>query len=402
MHCEFPLDEGFYYVGGSDRRLALFENIYPLENGASFNSYLFLDEKTVLLDTVDEAVSKVFFENLEFLLAGRPLDYLIVDHMEPDHAANIGELLLRYPNVTIVTSQMASMFLKNFFPNLKCNVQVVKEGDTLNTGKRTFRFIAASMVHWPEVIMTYEETTKTLFSADAFGTFGALSGNVVECGCKFVKKHLAEARRYYANIVGKYGVQVTGVLKKAATLDIARIAPLHGPVYEGHLDEIIDVYAKWAAYEPEDEDGVLIVYGSIYGGTANAAEVLAKELALRGVKNIALYDVSKTDSSVLVGEAFRVGTILLLSSTYNLGVFQKMEDYLHDLASHLIKNRTFGIVENGSWSPAAAKCMHAILDPLPGNKFLEKTFTIRSVAKEEQLADLKELADQALATLTLE
>ena len=399
MHCEFPLGEGFYYVGGSDRRLALFENIYPLENGASYNSYLFLDDKTILIDTVDESVAKVFFENVEFLLSGRPLDYLVINHMEPDHAATIGDLVLRHPETTLVMSAMAATFLKNFFPRLQANIQTVADGDSLITGQRVFHFMSAQMVHWPEVMFTYEETTATLFSADAFGTFGALNGNVVEDGTLFEKEHLAEARRYYANIVGKYGTNVNNALTKASSFEFKRIAPLHGPIYEGNLSAPLAYYAKWANYEPEDKDGVLIAYASIYGGSANAAEVFANKLAKKGVRNIRIYDVSKTDSSVLVGEAFRVRHIALFSSSYNAGVFQKMEDYLHDLSHHMVKNRVFAVVENGSWAPSASKSIHAIIDSLPGVSFLPTTFTIKSALKDEQLDLLDKLADEMIASL---
>ena len=399
MHCEFQLDENFFYVGGSDRRLALFENIYPLENGASYNSYLFLDDKTVLVDTVDSSVSKVFFENVEHLLSGRALDYLIINHMEPDHAATIEDLILRHPETTLVMSAMAANFLKNFFPNLKAHIQTVGDGETIITGKRTFTFMTAQMVHWPEVLFTYEESSGTLFSADAFGTFGALSGNVVEDGSLFEKEHLSEARRYYANIVGKYGLNVNNALKKASAFPFKRIAPLHGPVYEGNLSSLLAYYSKWANYEPEDKEGVVIAYASIYGGTANAADIFATKLAKKGVKNIKVYDVSKTDSSVLVGECFRVKHIALFSSSYNAGVFQKMEDFLSDLSHHVVKNRVFAVVENGSWAPSASKSIHAIIDNLPGATFLPTTFTIKSVLKEEQYDLLDTLADEMVASL---
>ena len=399
MHCEYPLDEGLYYVGGSDRRLALFENIYPLENGVSYNSYLFLDDKTVLLDAVDESVAKVFFENVEHLLSGRALDYLIVNHMEPDHAGTIADLILRHPETTLIMSAMAATFLKNFFPRLQANIQTVGDGDSVFTGKRTFHFMTAQMVHWPEVLFTYEETTATLFSADAFGTFGALSGNIVEDGSSFEKENLSEARRYYANIVGKYGVNVVNALKKATQFPFKRIAPLHGPVYEGDLSSPLAYYEKWATYQPEDKEGVVIIYASIYGGGANAADVFANMLAKKGVKHIKMYDVSKTDCSVLIGESFRVKHIALFSASYNAGVFQKMEDYLHDFAHHMIKDRVFALVENGSWAPSASKGIHGIIDALPGISFLPTTLTIKSTLKEDQLDALETLADQMVASL---
>ena len=399
MHCETQLDEGLFYIGGSDRRIHLFENVYPLTNGVSYNSYLYLDEKTVLLDTVDKAVSGVFYDNLEFLLQGRKLDYLIVNHMEPDHAANIGELLLRYPDVTVVVNAMSERFLHNFFPHLKCKIQLVKEGDKLCSGKRTFTFVMAPMVHWPEVMFTYELTGHVLFSADAFGTFGALSGNIYADELNFDKLYLEDCRRYYTNIVGKYGDQVMAVLNKAAGLDIKMICPLHGPVYHNNLNFILQRYLKWATYTPEDSDGVMIAYGSVYGDTANACDVLAKDLAERGVRNLVMYDVSKTDSSYLIAEAFRVKVILLCATTYNAGVFVKMEDFLHDLANHKIRNRTIGFMENGSWAPNAKVNMQSILKDLENITYLEKSVTMTSTLKDNQLEDVALLAEAVVASL---
>ena len=298
MHNVTKISEGFYYIGGSDRRLELFENVYPIPNGASYNSFLYLDEKTCVLDTVDSSVSELFFENVEFLLNGRPLDYLIVDHMEPDHAANIGNLCLRHPETTVVVNAMSKKFLMNFFPNLKNNLLVVKEGDKLSIGKHTFTFVMAPMVHWPEVMFTYEITEKVLFSADAFGTFGALSGHIFADSSNFDRLYLDEARRYYTNIVGKYGDQVLAVL--AANIEIKTICPLHGPIYRGNLNYIINPYMAWASYTPEDKNAVMVAYSSVYGGTANCAEILATKLAEKGVKNIVVYDVSKTDASYLI------------------------------------------------------------------------------------------------------
>ncbi|MCR4562283.1 MAG: flavin reductase [Bacilli bacterium] len=399
MHCEFKMDEDLYYIGSSDRRIHLFENVYPLSNGVSYNSYLYLDEKTVLLDTVDESVSKVFYENIEYLLNGRKLDYLIVNHMEPDHAANIGEVLLRYPDVTVVVNANSKKFLLNYFPDCKAKFLIVKEGDTLNTGKRTFTFVMAPMVHWPEVMFTYETTGKVLYSADAFGTFGAVSGNIYADVASWDKLYLEEARRYYTNIVGKYGPQVVNVLKKAATIDIAMICPLHGPIYRDNLNVIISKYVNWATYTPEDPDGVMIAYSSVYGDTANAAEILARDLALKGIKKIAVYDVSKTDSSYLIAEAFRVKTIVLAATTYNMGVFVKMEDFLHDLANHKIKNRTIAFVQNGSWAPNATKCMKDILSDLEGMNYIEKEITINSALKRNQMEELDILASAIVSTI---
>ena len=392
MHNEAKIKDGLFYVGGSDRRLALFENVYPLENGVSYNSYLYLDEKTCLLDTVDASVSKVFYDNLDYLLGDRKLDYLIVNHMEPDHAANIGELLLRHKETTIVVGSMAKEFLLNYFPKIEAKFLIVKEGDTLSIGKHRFHFISAPMVHWPEVMFTYEEVDKILFSADAFGTFGALSGNIFADLGKYEKEHLSEARRYYTNIVGKYGPQVINVLKKAATLDIKTIAPLHGPILEGNLNKIINYYIRWANYTPEENDAVMIAYSSVYGNTKNVADILATKLAKKGIKNLVEYDVSKTDSSYLIAEAFRVHTIVLAATTYNAGVFIKMEDFLHDLEAHKITNRTIAFIENGSWAPAAKANMKRILAPLSNINYLNESLTIASSIHDNQLESLDAIA----------
>ena len=396
MHNEILLSPGFYYIGGSDRRIHLFENVYPLDNGVSYNSYLYLDEKTLVLDTVDASVSEVYYENIEFLLQGRKLDYLVVNHMEPDHAANIGELLLRHPETKIVISPMAKKFLLNYFPKIQAEFVVVNEGDKLSIGKHEFTFVSAPMVHWPEVMFTYELTEKVLFSADAFGTFGALNGDVYASPKNF---DIAEARRYYTNIVGKYGDQVVAVLKKAATIDINLICPLHGPLHRGNLNPLLGYYQNWATYTPDDPDGVMIAYSSVYGHTANTAQILASKLAAKGLRNIVVYDVSKTDSSVLVSEAFRVKTIVLAATTYNAGVFVKMEDFLHDLANHKIRYRNIAFIENGSWAPAAKSNMKRILDGLEGFNYLEESLTIASSLKEEQLPMLEKIAEAVVASL---
>lgn len=401
MHCERKIGDGFYYVGSSDRRLALFENVYPIPNGVSYNSYLYLDEKTVLLDTVDSSVSDVFYENIEFLLNGRKLDYLIINHMEPDHAANIGELTLRHPEVTIVVNPMSKKFLFNYFPEIKNQILVVKEGDKLNIGKHTFTFVMAPMVHWPEVMFTYEISDGVLFSADAFGTFGALNGNIFASSSTFTKEYIAEARRYYTNIVGKYGDQVVNVLKKAASIDIKMICPLHGPIYKDNLNFILNPYMNWATYNVEENDAVMICYSSVYGGTKNAVDVLEKLLSEKGVANIATYDVSKTDSSYLIAEAFRVKTIVLASTTYNAGVFVKMEDFLHDLAAHKIRNRTFAFIENGSWAPSARLGMKNILKDLQGTTFIEESITLASRIKPNQEEELDKLAEKIVSSLVI-
>lgn len=399
MHTETQIAENLYYIGASDRRISLFENAHPLNNGISYNSYLFLDEKTAVLDTVDEACANLYFANLDFLLKDRPLDYLIVTHMEPDHAALIGNLLLRHPETTIVVNAMSKRFLLNYFPNLaSANLLLVKEGSTLSIGKHCFQFIMAPMVHWPEVMFAYESTKKILFSADAFGTFGALSGNVFADERSLDAAHLPELRRYYANIVGKFGDQVNAVLKKVAPLELKMIAPLHGPIYTKDLAKVIDVYKTWASYEPEEKDGVMIAYSSCYGNTAEASACLATKLAQKGVSNLAMYDVSNTDPSYLIAESFRVKTIVLATTTYNAGVFVKMEDFLHDFANHKIRNRNLVLIENGSWAPAAKAGMKKILEGLDLN-YLDESLTITSTLKEEQIAKVEEIADIVVASL---
>ena len=320
MHCVTNIHEDLYWLGGSDRQLAKFENVFPIPRGVSYNAYLVLDEKTVLLDTVDKAVGERFFENLEFALAGRPLDYVVVNHMEPDHCATLGELLRRWPGAQVVANAKTVPMVSQFFDcDISNRAVVVKEGDTLCTGRHTFTFLMAPMVHWPEVMVTYDAADKVLFSADAFGTFGALNGNIFADQVDFERDWLDDARRYYTNIVGKYGAQVQSLLKRAAGMEIQMICPLHGPIWRENLEWFLEKYQRWSTYTPEDR-GVAIFCGSIYGHTENAAEILAARLAERGVKNISLYDVSHTDVSYLVSEAFRCSHLVLASATYNLSL----------------------------------------------------------------------------------
>ncbi|MBQ6324605.1 MAG: FprA family A-type flavoprotein, partial [Clostridia bacterium] len=326
MHCVKQITQDMYWVGGSDRRLALFENVYPIPNGVSYNAYLVLDEQTVLFDTVDRSVSEVFFENLEYLLAGRPLDVLVVNHMEPDHCATMSELVLRYPDVKIYTNAKALAMIRNYFTfDIDSHITVVKEMDTLCTGRHTYAFVMAPMVHWPEAMVSYDTTEKILFSADAFGTFGALNGNIFADEVNFETEYLDDARRYHTNIVGKYGTQVQALLKKAAKLEIAMICPLHGPVWRKHIDWFVDKYQKWSTYTPE-EDAVMVAYASVYGHTENVANIIASKLADGGVRNVKVYDVSVTHPSVIVSEAFRVSHIVFASTTYNAGIFVNMEN----------------------------------------------------------------------------
>ena len=393
MYCVKKMTEDLYWVGGNDRRLALFENVYPIPRGVSYNAYVVLDEKTVLLDTVDNSVSPIFFENLAHVLNGRKLDYLIVNHMEPDHAATIEAVVLRYPEVTLVCNKKTAQMMKNFFSfDVDSRVHLVAEMDTLCTGKHTFAFVMAPMVHWPEVMVTYDATTKTLFAADAFGTFGALGGNLYADEVNFQTEWLDDARRYYTNIVGKYGTQVQALLKKAATIEIETICPLHGPVWRKDIGWFIDKYVHWATYTPE-EDAVVIAYASVYGNTETAANILAGKLADLGVRNVKVYDVSATHASEIVSECFRASHLVFLSTTYNAGMFVNMENLVHDIVNHNLQNRTIALVENGSWAPTAGGLMRAEFSKLKNCTILDESVTIKSSLKEAQLESMDALAE---------
>lgn len=399
MHCVKKIKDDLFWVGGSDRRLALFENAYPIPRGVSYNAYVVLDEKTILFDTVDKALSGQFFENLSAVLQGRELDYVVVQHMEPDHCATLGELISHYPQVKVVGNAKTMGMIKQFFDfDIDSRAVVVKEKDTLCTGTHTFSFILAPMVHWPEVMVTYDCTDKTLFSADAFGTFGALNGNLFADEVNFERDWLDDARRYYSNIVGKYGPSVQTLLKKAAALEIDMICPLHGPVWRENIGWYVEKYQKWSSYEPE-EKAVMIAYGSIYGNTENAANVLAFLLGERGIRNIAVYDVSNTHPSVLIGEAFRCSHLVFAAATYNAGIFTSMEHLLLDMKAHSLQNRTVALIENGSWASTAGKQMREILSGMKNMNVLEQTVTVKSALKEAQLAELEAMADALAESL---
>ena len=401
MHNIQPINNDLIYVGVSDRRTALFENIYPIPRGVSYNSYVLLDEKTALLDTADLTVSEQFFENVEAALGGRTLDYLIVNHMEPDHGALIAPLLLRFPQATVVCTAKAAQMMEQFFGSKPANLQAVKEGDTLSLGKHNLVFTMAPMVHWPEVMMTYDQTDKVLFSADAFGTFGALSGNLYADEVNFEGEWLNDARRYFVNIVGKYGQPVQTALKKAASLDIQMICPLHGPVWRNNLEYFIGKHDVWSRYEPEDK-GVVIIYGSIYGHTESAALRLGTLLGQRGVKNIKAYDASRTHVSKLVAECWRTSHIVLAASTYNNGIFTPIENLLIDLKAHAFQNRTWALIENGTWAPQSGKLIRAMVEEMKDMTVLGDTITLKSAMKPEQEKELAELADLIVANLKFE
>ena len=393
------ISEQLYWVGASDRRLALFENVYPIPRGVSYNSYLWMDEKTVLLDTVDKSVSHQFFENIASVLGSRSLDYLIVTHMEPDHCAVMDELVLRYPDIKIICNTKIQTLIKQFFSfDIDRREITVKENDTFSSGKHTFTFVAAPMVHWPEVMVAYESTEGILFSADAFGTFGAINGNIYADEVNVERDWLDDYRRYYTNIVGKYGVQVQAVLKKAAGLDIRMICPLHGLIWRENIGWLLEKYQRWSSYTPE-ENAVTLFYGSIYGNTENAVDILAGKLADRGVKNITVYDASVTHPSYLISEAFRCSHVVFASATYNNGIFVSMENLLHDLVAHNLQNRTMAIIQNGSWSPASGRLMKELLSGLKNNTILENEVTLKSSLKPEQEQSLDALADEIAASI---
>ncbi|NLA69799.1 MAG: FprA family A-type flavoprotein [Clostridiales bacterium] len=398
MHITRKISEDLLWVGASDRRLSLFEGVFSVPKGVSYNSYLLLDDKTVLFDTVDRAVGSQLFENLEYALNGRTLDYVVIQHMEPDHSATLLDLMLRYPDVKIICSAMALKMINNFFTiDTSDQFQVAAEGDTLDTGKHKLTFLMAPMVHWPEVMVTYDETTGALFSADAFGTFGALNGALWADEVDFDKDYMDEARRYYCNIVGKYGPQVQSLLKKIAALDVKMICPLHGFVWRKDLDKYIDKYQAWSSYTPE-EKAVMIAYASVYGNTENAAEALSVKLREKNIKTV-MFDVSVDPISEIVAASFRYSHLVFASSTYNSGIFIKMEDLLRDLSAHSIQNRTVTLIENGSWAPTSGKLMKKIIEDCPKMTIIGDTLSIKSSLKADQEKDLDALADEIAFTI---
>lgn len=374
------------YIGADDTTIDLFENQYPVPEGVSYNSYVILDDKVTVMDTVDARATDTWLSNLNEALDGRTVDYLVISHLEPDHAANIGRLAELYPDMKLVGNAKTFSMLPQFFDMDTTDRQVVvKEGDTLSLGAHTLQFFMAPMVHWPEVMVTYEQSEKILFSADGFGKFGALvHDDPDDWAC--------EARRYYFNIVGKYGVQVQALLKKAATLDIATICPLHGPVLKENLGYYLGLYDTWSSYRAE-KSGVVVAYASIHGNTAAAAKQLAKMIEEKNNTKVVLCDVTRTMVSELVESAFEYDRMILAASTYDGGIFSPMEDFLHHLQAKGFKNRTIGLVENGSWGPLAAKKMREILDTMKDITIAEPVVTIKSTVNDASLAQMKALAD---------
>lgn len=394
MYCTKKLTDDLTWVGVNDRHLSLFENVYPIEKGVSYNSYVLLDEKTVLFDTVDKCSSMQFFENVSHVLKDRKLDYIIVNHMEPDHAATLQETVEKYPEAKVVCNKKALEMIKQFFDfDIDSKVTVIAEGDTLNTGKHNLTFVMAPMVHWPEAMVTYDTVDKILFSADAFGTFGAMSGNIFADEVNFETEWLDEARRYYTNIVGKYGMQVQALLKKASALEIKMICSLHGPVWRKNIEWFIDKYQKWSSYTPE-ENSVLILVGSIYGHTENAAEVLATKLSDLGIKDLKFMDVSRVHPSYVVAEAFKYSHIVIAAASYNTGIFTPMETVLLDLKAHNLQNRTFSIMYNGSWAPVKETAFTDILCAMKNSTILNNVIKITSSFKSSREAELDAMAQE--------
>lgn len=397
MHSVRKVTDDLYWVGANDHRLTLFENIHPIPQGVSYNAYLLKDEQTVLFDTVDWSACRQLLENLDYLLGDRQLDVLLINHMEPDHGASIEEILLRYPKCKVISTEKAFMFMRQFgFDIDEHELIEVSEGDTYCFGAHTVTFVSAPMVHWPEAMVTLDVTNGVLFAADAFGSFIALDGKLFNDEVNFDRDWLDEARRYYTNIVGKYGPQVQLLLGKAAVVldKIKIICPLHGPVWHTELGYIIDKYQHWSTYTPEDSDGVMVVYASMYGNTESAAQALAAKLVERGMNNVRVYDVSNTHVSYLISETFRCSHIVLASVTYNLGIYPVIKNYLEDMKALNLQNRTFAIVENGSWACKSGDLMQKFLDEEMKNMtVLNERVSLSSALSSEKEAELDFMAD---------
>ncbi len=402
MYCVRNVTEDLYWVGANDHRLALFENAYPIPRGVTYNSYLLLDEKTVMFDTVDWSACRQLVENAQHVLDGRPLDYLVINHLEPDHAASIDEILLRWPDVTLISNEKAFMLMRQFGFHVDSHKIIeVNEGDTFSFGKHTVTFVFAPMVHWPEVMVTFDTTNGVLFSADAFGTFGTLDGKLFADEVNFDRDWLDDARRYLTNIVGKYGPHIQLLLKKAGGIldQIKYICPLHGPVWRKDLMYFIQKYDIWSRYEPE-EKGILVVYASMYGNTESAAQALAARLCDKGMTNVALYDVSSTDVSQLISETFKYSHLVLASVTYNLGIYPAMHNYLLDMKALNVQKRTVAIVENGSWACKSGDLMQKFLtEEMKDMTVLNERVSMASALGEDKEVELDTLVDAILDSM---
>lgn len=381
--ADVKISDSIVYIGVDDKDIDLFESQYEVPNGVSYNSYLILDEKIAVMDTADMRASDKWFENLEKALNGAVPDYLIVSHLEPDHAGNIKKAADKYPEMKIVVNSKSETMLPQFFEISADRLLIVKEGDELSLGSHTLQFFMAPMVHWPEVMVEYEKSEKILFSADGFGKFGALDTD---------EDWACEARRYYFNIVGKYGAQVQALLKKASALDIQTICPLHGPILKENLEYYIGKYMTWSSYEPEDK-GILIAYASIHGNTAKAAKKLKEILESKGAEKVAITDLARDDMAEAIEDAFRYDRMILAAASYDAGVFPCMEDFLHHLKSKAYQKRTVGLLENGSWAPSAARTMKAVVEQMKNVSIVEPVVTIKSTMKDSDIENMEKLAD---------
>lgn len=402
MYSVRNVTENLYWVGANDHRLALFENAYPIPRGVSYNSYLLLDEKTVLFDTVDWSGCRQFLENVYYVLDGRPLDYLVINHLEPDHAGSIEEILLRWPDVVIISNEKAFLLMRQFgFPVDNHEMVEVKEGDTFSFGKHVVTFVFAPMVHWPEAMVTFDLTNGVLFSADAFGSFGALDGKLFADEVNFDRDWLDDARRYLTNIVGKYGPHIQLILGKAGGIldKIKYICPLHGPVWRQDLMYFIEKYDKWSRYEPE-VDGVVIAYASMYGNTESVAQALAAKLCDKGMTNVVVYDVSSTDVSQLISETFKYSHLVLASVTYNLGIYPAMHNFLIDMKALNVQKRTVAIIENGSWAVNAGDLMQDFInDEMKNMTVLNERISMASSLRADQASEIDSMADAILESM---
>ena len=405
MYCVRNVTEDLYWVGANDHRLALFENIHPIPRGVSYNAYVLLDKETVLFDTVDWSACRQLMENVEHVLDGRDLDYLVINHMEPDHGASLEEVLIRYPKVKVISTEKSFMLMRQFGFHIDEHELIeVKEGDTKTFGKHTVTFIEAPMVHWPEAMVTFDVTDGVLFSADAFGSFGALDGKLFNDEVNFDRDWLDDARRYYTNIVGKYGPHVQLLLKKAQGIvnDIRYICPLHGPVWRSDFAYLLEKYDLWSRYKAE-EQGVLIAYASMYGNTESAVQTLAAKLCERGMSNVWLYDVSNTHVSYLISETFRLSHVVLASVTYNLGIYPVMHNYLMDMKALHVQNRTVALVENGSWACKSGDLMERFLnDEMKNMTVLNDRLSLASALQGEKENELDSLADSIIESMKKE
>ncbi len=402
MYCVQQISDKIYWIGGNDRRLERFENLFPVPKGVSYNSSIILDEKTAVIDTVDASIRDLYVENIKHLLNGRELDYLVVNHMEPDHCGNIETLLNLYPNLKIIGNKKTFSYFEQFYNRIaQDNYMEMKEGEVLDLGEHKLKFFAAPMVHWPEVTVTYEETKKILFSSDAFGTFGTLNGNIFKDEVDFDTYYLTEMRRYYSNIVGKFGPQVQGALKKLSVLEIKMIVPLHGVIWrtKEDIDYLMDLYNKWSTYTPE-KSGVLIVFGSMYGNTENIVDFIASKLAQKGVKDIRIIDVSKTHPSYIVGEAWKYSNLIVAAPTYNMSLYLPMDTLLHDLAELNFQNRKISIIGNYTWASGAMKNMKSKFEnDFKKMEIIGEILDIKSTLKAEDINTIETFTDEIINSL---